>query len=280
MTNKTNCVGSYAVSGYTRSDGTEVSSYVRTCGAKHDGGSERHKSRKGLVGAAANLWVNDIDKILTNIEQRVNNGDFYRIQAFVAEKLRLSTVFFKYYGLALNFEDVKKFDRENTYTTFGKLSSKLKAVLKETCDLAIDDNTAIVTPQFGSSLYIKILESPEFNDIIQRNMLKIKSGELKNKKLPIAFNYTSDIRLTLGHATLYNLHYNYGAICGMIIDAYDFEHKKLDLLNKILNVHNVNELKVLSNEVISKSINNNAYQQQYRKKLKNYLIVMPIVKFE
>ncbi len=29
------CVGSYPVSGYTRSDGTEVSSYVRTCGAKH-----------------------------------------------------------------------------------------------------------------------------------------------------------------------------------------------------------------------------------------------------
>jgi len=30
-----NCVGSYPVSGYTRSDGTKVSSYTRSCGAKH-----------------------------------------------------------------------------------------------------------------------------------------------------------------------------------------------------------------------------------------------------
>ncbi len=29
------CVGSYKVSGYTRSDGTKVDSYTRTCGAKH-----------------------------------------------------------------------------------------------------------------------------------------------------------------------------------------------------------------------------------------------------
>ena len=33
---RTPCVGSYQVSGYTRSDGTEVSEYTRTCGAKHN----------------------------------------------------------------------------------------------------------------------------------------------------------------------------------------------------------------------------------------------------
>ena len=30
------CVGSYSVSGYTRSDGTKVRDYTRTCGAKHN----------------------------------------------------------------------------------------------------------------------------------------------------------------------------------------------------------------------------------------------------
>lgn len=30
------CLGSYPVSGYKRSDGREVSGYIRTCGAKHD----------------------------------------------------------------------------------------------------------------------------------------------------------------------------------------------------------------------------------------------------
>ena len=33
---KTPCVGSYQVSGYTRSDGTKVGEYTRTCGAKHN----------------------------------------------------------------------------------------------------------------------------------------------------------------------------------------------------------------------------------------------------
>ena len=35
MTKDNGCVGSYSVSGYTRSDGTEVSGYTRTCGAAH-----------------------------------------------------------------------------------------------------------------------------------------------------------------------------------------------------------------------------------------------------
>lgn len=37
QSNGTACVGSYHVSGYTRADGTEVSDYTRTCGAKHLG---------------------------------------------------------------------------------------------------------------------------------------------------------------------------------------------------------------------------------------------------
>lgn len=32
---KDGCVGSYSVSGYTRADGTQVSSYIRRCGAAH-----------------------------------------------------------------------------------------------------------------------------------------------------------------------------------------------------------------------------------------------------
>jgi len=36
-TEKSNCAGTYPVSGYVRKDGAEVSSYMRTCGAKHQG---------------------------------------------------------------------------------------------------------------------------------------------------------------------------------------------------------------------------------------------------
>ena len=48
MTNKTNCVGSYAVSGYTRADGTEVSGYTRSCGAKHKKGKSSKTSKSIL----------------------------------------------------------------------------------------------------------------------------------------------------------------------------------------------------------------------------------------
>ena len=33
---KSQCIGSYSVSGYTRSDGTKVGDYIRSCGAKHN----------------------------------------------------------------------------------------------------------------------------------------------------------------------------------------------------------------------------------------------------
>ncbi len=41
---KTECVGTYPVSGYTRADGTEVSGYTRSCGAAHNGKSKSEKA--------------------------------------------------------------------------------------------------------------------------------------------------------------------------------------------------------------------------------------------
>lgn len=43
-----NCVGTYQVSGYTRNDGTKVSSYERTCGAKHLGPQRASDKYRGL----------------------------------------------------------------------------------------------------------------------------------------------------------------------------------------------------------------------------------------
>lgn len=52
--NNKECVGSYPVNGYTRSDGTKVNSYTRTCGAKHlrmseaerKAGQEKYKNKR------------------------------------------------------------------------------------------------------------------------------------------------------------------------------------------------------------------------------------------
>ena len=59
MTNKTNCIGSYPVSGYTRADGTEVSGYTRSCGAKHTKGkySKTSKSILDLSKEEMDYWV-------------------------------------------------------------------------------------------------------------------------------------------------------------------------------------------------------------------------------
>ncbi len=50
MKNSNNCVGSYSVRGYTRSDGTSVSGYTRTCGAAHNSQNE-----ESLLQDRANL---------------------------------------------------------------------------------------------------------------------------------------------------------------------------------------------------------------------------------
>ena len=52
---KTACVGSYPVSGYTRSDGTEVSAYTRTCGAKHLPKEKEKKENKNVTGGASEV---------------------------------------------------------------------------------------------------------------------------------------------------------------------------------------------------------------------------------
>ena len=45
---KSDCPGRYMVSGYTRKDGTEVSSYERTCGAKHLDKQKASEKYRGL----------------------------------------------------------------------------------------------------------------------------------------------------------------------------------------------------------------------------------------
>ena len=46
---RTPCVGSYPVSGYTRSDGVEVKGYTRTCGAKHLSNGDKNNNRSGFA---------------------------------------------------------------------------------------------------------------------------------------------------------------------------------------------------------------------------------------
>ncbi len=73
MTNKNGCVGSYNVSGYTRSDGTSVSGYTRTCGAAHNSQNDEN-----LLQERANLLYPNTqtkqDNVLTGGAAQINNN--------------------------------------------------------------------------------------------------------------------------------------------------------------------------------------------------------------
>ena len=62
------CVGSYQVSGYTRSDGTDVKSYTRTCGAKHTGMSKEER----LAGREKYKGKRFQDIPLTELEEAIS----------------------------------------------------------------------------------------------------------------------------------------------------------------------------------------------------------------
>ena len=60
------CVGSYPVSGYTRAEGTEVDSYVRTYGAAHAGAADNSPQDKKSLNYNSNPEENDWDSVNTD----------------------------------------------------------------------------------------------------------------------------------------------------------------------------------------------------------------------
>ena len=77
MVKDNGCIGSYSVSGYTRSDGTQVSSYTRTCGAAHNSSSSSSSST-----SSPNRQLDDEEKMKqraeilypsTNVNKKASN---------------------------------------------------------------------------------------------------------------------------------------------------------------------------------------------------------------
>ena len=65
---KKKCIGTYRVSGYTREDGTKVSSYMRTCGAKHEGKDTAEKTKEEQT------LTDDLQGNNTNISDNILYG--------------------------------------------------------------------------------------------------------------------------------------------------------------------------------------------------------------
>ena len=94
------------------------------------------------------------------------------------------------------------------------------------------------------------------NGCIKKNIADIKAGKYKDKIMHVKYPVWTPTGLVLGKCKLYDLHYdNDGNICGYCVDKYDFSKLKGNgyIVNK----------------------NNNAYEQQEKGYIKNYVLVVP-----
>jgi len=128
----------------------------------------------------------------------------------------------------------------------------------------VNTKTKIVIPKSQSRITNQIKNSLEFKKLIKEMILKkeITADNNENIKL-IGFTdkwplLSLDLALTIGHAHLYNTHFDeHGNLHTTLIDWYDFDK--------------------LPETGFTNGINNNAYEQQERGDLTNYVLVIPIV---
>ena len=132
------CVGSYPVSGYTRSDGTEVSGYIRTCGAAHAGDNNNTNAESTNNADSENDWdyVNpdDLDEVLDKeiledyynyrtpvLEGQVEYDKSSPVRDYFRDKIdKIRNINSKYKNLSL-LEAVQK---AASKSPFGKSSEK------------------------------------------------------------------------------------------------------------------------------------------------------------
>ena len=107
------CVGSYPVSGYTRSDGTEVSGYIRTCGAAHAGSSNNNQQNTDSENDWDYVNPDDLDDVLDRelledyynnrtplLEGKVEHDEVSSMKDYLVEMInKIKNVYSKYEGL-------------------------------------------------------------------------------------------------------------------------------------------------------------------------------------
>ena len=243
-----------------------------------------------MTGAAAGVTENNFlekkDLTIQRLSKSLADEYFYNLfLGDLQKRQELSNnypeAYHKYYKLSLDYENQKQYNKENSYIKFKDIEdTNLKNIIMETCDIKnLNSNTDVVIPQYGSSFSNKLINSPEFIKLIKENDEDIRNGKYKNKCISIPFSVSRDLRLTVGHAILYNLRYVDGILCGTFFDGYNFEHKKMELAKELESAKNLPDKFKVNKDALYLYINNNAFEQQKRGMLKNYLIVMPILVF-
>ena len=332
------CVGSYPVSGYTRSDGTEVSGYIRTCGAAHAGSSSETKSNNQQNTNSENDWdsVNpdDLDDVLDRelLEDYYNNRtpllegkveqevlpqvksiepeslpEIYSndkltaeedFQKKLAEKLPFDrfVIAQDYYKISLDLANNPEAVKDNARNRFFKVSNlpnnvdkkvvqnkiakSLKMDVNSQENKATFEKTDVILPQENSRIVTLIKKSDIIKNFVVNNYENIKSGKLKGELIqggikfdaptykelinPIKYSDKMTLFLVLHSVDVYDIKQNSdGSVSFKICDFYDFDYLNTKLTDS------------LKTKAVNR-INNNAFHQQAAKKLKPYVIYIPV----
>ena len=307
---KTECVGTYPVSGYTRADGTEVSGYTRSCGAAHNGKSKPEKAEpieepdyfaenegydvlEGRV--EKNSSIEKTKEVLRNKSKVYKNYENLESQEILQKAIaknvlgNLKYPLFDYYKIALDLADkpdkVTSNERYDVYkvkdlpTNFNKDIIYQKMINNMSVNMSKDEyekkaeNTSIIVPKQNSELVKMIKYSDEMKEFLRKQHVKSNNENQKYSiefKKPKSNDYFS--KNWNDKMTLFGVIHN--------ADVYDLRKNNNYKENFIItDVYDFDNWKLENrnySNVLIEHINNNAYWQQESKHLEPYILYIPI----
>lgn len=314
MSNGSECVGSYQVSGYTRSDGTEVSGYTRTCGAAHLGHSKDkngEKESKNNEDSFSNGYVLEGHVETSDIEEEAK--DFAREHSKIYRnydrlmpsekaqkaltKILKGDILFPlkdYYKISLELADypekVVSNERNSIYkagnlpksvdkrVVLDKISNGLKLDLNKPKDLEKAKDTVVVIPTENSKLVEVLKHSDKIRNLVKKEYKNIVNGNFEGRYLEkgLEFEKPSDFYKTQEGRDKSTL---YGVLHN--VDIYDMKQNPNGSITLIISDFYDFEHWFVKEQDESdmrkiKAINNRAYRQQKAGKLKPYMIYIPL----
>lgn len=222
--NSSECAGTYPVSGYTRSNGVEVSDYMRTCGAAHAGNgknsnkndsqnnndnNENNQNNHTPVFEARiekNRVIEDFKEFLREHVSTYNHYDNLRVDEALqkaATKYPHGNELFPikdYYKISLDLADEPdNVVSNNRYSVFkvknlpiicnekiilDKIAKGMNLDIKNPKNKERIENVRVIVPRENSKLVELIKNSDEIKNIIKKEEKNIESELYKNKYYP------------------------------------------------------------------------------------------------
>ena len=308
---KTECAGTYPVSGYTRADGTEVSAYTRSCGAAHNGNSnsksehieeldyyaenegydvlEGHVDKSHFLEKAKNI-LHENSEIYKNYE---NLEPKEILQKTIAKNIFKNSTnpLFEYYKISLDLADnpnkVISNDRYSVYKMENLPSTINRKIIYEKYvngnsnskeNSAEINDIRVIVPNENSELIKFIKKSDEIKDILKKEANNIENGLYKDKyfKNGIEFKKPVSNDYLSEHwnekATLFGVLHN--------VDIYDMKQNAFGdtsfIITDFYDFDNWNLRNQNYENWLVESLNNNAYWQQETDNLMPYILYIPV----